>query len=148
MSITHKRSAAPRPFVIARDETAPPGLRRATIAIGNFDGIHIGHRKLIERAIAVAAEAGGPSAVLTFEPHPRKFFAPDRPMFRLTPEPVKLAILKKLGLDGVFVRRFDLVPRGSWSATTSISGAAGKGRRRSWPSYAGTRDFCARSCPR
>jgi riboflavin kinase / FMN adenylyltransferase len=54
-----------------------------------------------------------PSAVLTFEPHPRKFFAPDRPMFRLTPEPVKLAILRKLGLDGVFVRRFDAALAGT-----------------------------------
>jgi riboflavin kinase/FMN adenylyltransferase len=107
MSLDQKPSAASRPFVIARDEAAPPELRRATIAIGNFDGIHVGHRKLIERAVALAGEAGGPSAVLTFEPHPRKYFAPDRPMFRLTPEPVKLAILQKLGLDGVFIRRFD-----------------------------------------
>jgi riboflavin kinase / FMN adenylyltransferase len=101
------RSAASRPFVIARDEAAPSELRRATVAIGNFDGIHVGHRKLIERAIALAGEARGPSAVLTFEPHPRKYFVPNQRMFRLTPEPVKLAILQKLGLDGVFIRRFD-----------------------------------------
>jgi riboflavin kinase / FMN adenylyltransferase len=107
MSPQQKRSAASRPFVIARDKPVPPELRRATIAIGNFDGIHVGHRKLIERAIALAGEAGGPSAVLTFEPHPRKYFVSDRPMFRLTPEPVKLAILERLGLDGVFIRRFD-----------------------------------------
>jgi riboflavin kinase/FMN adenylyltransferase len=108
MSPTQQRSAPSRPFVIVRNgQPAPPGLRRATVAIGNFDGVHLGHRKLIERAIATAAEIGGPSAVLTFEPHPRKYFAPDLPMFRLTPEPVKLAILQKLGLDGVFIRRFD-----------------------------------------
>src|SRR5919112_3422093 len=107
MSPNQKRSAASRPFVIARDEPAPPELRRATVAIGNFDGIHVGHRKLVARAIAIAGEAGGPSAVLTFEPHPRKYFAPDRPMFRLTPEPVKLGILRRLGLDGVLIRRFD-----------------------------------------
>ena len=116
MSLNQKPSAASRSFVVARDEAAPPGVRRATIAIGNFDGVHLGHRKLVERAIAVAGEAGGPSAVLTFEPHPRKFFAPDKPMFRLTPEPVKLAILRKLGLDGAFVRRFDKTLAGTTAA--------------------------------
>ena len=106
MSLDQTRNA-PRPFMTVRDEAAPPELRRATVAIGNFDGVHVGHRKLIERAIAAAGDAKSPSAVLTFEPHPRKFFAPDRPMFRLTPEPVKLAILRKLGLGGAFIRRFD-----------------------------------------
>jgi riboflavin kinase/FMN adenylyltransferase len=57
--------------------------------------------------MALGERAGRPSAVLTFEPHPRQFFAPDTPMFRLTPEPVKLAILARLGLNGAFVRRFD-----------------------------------------
>jgi riboflavin kinase / FMN adenylyltransferase len=61
----------------------------------------------------LAEEGGRPAALLTFEPHPRKFFAPDKPMFRLTPEPVKLAILGKLGLDGVFVRRFDAALAGT-----------------------------------
>jgi riboflavin kinase / FMN adenylyltransferase len=99
---------APRPFVVIRDGQAPPpGLSGAVLAIGNFDGVHLGHRRLVATAMALAGQEGRPSAVLTFEPHPRKFFAPDRPMFRLTPEPVKLAILAKLGLDGVFVRRFD-----------------------------------------
>jgi riboflavin kinase / FMN adenylyltransferase len=108
MPPTQQRSAPSRPLILVRDgEAVPPDLRRATVAIGNFDGIHLGHRTLIERAISLARDAGGPSAVLTFEPHPRKYFAPDRPMFRLTPEPVKLTILQKLGLDGVFVRRFD-----------------------------------------
>jgi riboflavin kinase / FMN adenylyltransferase len=128
MSPHQTRSATSRPFVIARDEPAPPELRRATVAIGNFDGIHVGHRKLIARAIALAGEAGGPSAVLTFEPHPRKYFAPDRPMFRLTPEPVKLAILRKLGLDGVFIRRFDKSLAGTTAAdfvTNLLAGELG-----------------------
>jgi riboflavin kinase/FMN adenylyltransferase len=99
---------ATRPFAIVRDgQTATSELDGAIVAIGNFDGLHLGHRALVERAMKAADEGGRPAAVLTFEPHPRKFFAPDRPMFRLTPEPVKLAILRKLGLDGVFVRRFD-----------------------------------------
>jgi riboflavin kinase / FMN adenylyltransferase len=108
MSLRHHSNAAGRGFVVHRDgEALPASLRGAIVAIGNFDGLHRGHRHLIERTMAFAAAAGRPAAVLTFEPHPRQFFSPDRPMFRLTPEPVKLAILPKLGLDGVFVRRFD-----------------------------------------
>jgi riboflavin kinase/FMN adenylyltransferase len=107
MSFNQQRKNASRGFVVVRDGDVPAPLPGAVIAIGNFDGIHVGHRRLVETAIGLGAAAGRPSAVLTFEPHPRKFFAPDRPMFRLTPEPVKLTILEKLGLDGVFVRRFD-----------------------------------------
>jgi riboflavin kinase / FMN adenylyltransferase len=95
-------------FAVCRDgEPVPPGLSGALAAIGNFDGVHRGHRALIGRTRALAAAAGRPAAVLTFEPHPRQVFAPDAPMFRLTPEPVKLAVLARLGLDGAFVRRFD-----------------------------------------
>ncbi|HEX2724580.1 MAG TPA: bifunctional riboflavin kinase/FMN adenylyltransferase, partial [Beijerinckiaceae bacterium] len=108
MSINQQRTTGSRRFDVVRNgDEVPPHLRGAVIAIGNFDGIHLGHRQLVETTIALARTSGRPAAVLTFEPHPRKFFAPDRPMFRLTPEPVKLTILDKLGLDGVFVRRFD-----------------------------------------
>jgi riboflavin kinase/FMN adenylyltransferase len=97
-----------RGFRVLRDgEAVPSALRGAVAAIGNFDGVHRGHRRLIEAALSEAERLGRPSAVLTFEPHPRKFFAPEKPLFRLTPEPAKLAILEKLGLDAVFLRRFD-----------------------------------------
>jgi riboflavin kinase/FMN adenylyltransferase len=72
-------------------------------AIGNFDGVHRGHQELIR----LATGTGRPGAVVTFEPHPRTFFQPDNPVFRITPEPVKLAVLARLGLAGAFVRRFD-----------------------------------------
>lgn len=72
-------------------------------AIGNFDGVHRGHRHLLNMALG----SGRPGAVVTFEPHPRVFFHPERPLFRLSPEPVKLRILARLGLAGVFLRRFD-----------------------------------------
>lgn len=85
----------------------PPRLAGAVAAVGNFDGLHLGHRALVAAAREAAAAAGRPSAVLTFEPHPRSYFAPERTMFRLTSEATKLAILARLGLDGVFVRRFD-----------------------------------------
>lgn len=91
------------PFVVCRDgEAVPESLKGAMAAIGNFDGVHRGHQHLIRMAM----ETGRPGAVVTFEPHPRTFFQPDRPFFRLTPEPVKLAIFERLGLAGVFLRRF------------------------------------------
>lgn len=95
-------------FVIARDGGADgAGLRGAVVAIGNFDGVHRGHQRLIEIARALAERRSSPAAILTFEPHPRAFFAPGKPMFRLTPEAEKLIVLRRLGLDGVIVRRFD-----------------------------------------
>lgn len=91
-------------LIVCRDaDVVPVPLKGALAAIGNFDGVHRGHRSLIERAI----EGRRPSAVVTFEPHPRLFFQPHRPLFRLTPEPVKLAIFQRLGLTGTFIRRFD-----------------------------------------
>lgn len=116
MSINQQRRTGSRGFAVVRNGAVPPQLRGAVIAIGNFDGIHLGHRQLVETSIALARRSGRPAAVLTFEPHPRKFFAPDKPMFRLTPEPVKLTILEKLGLDGAFVRRFDAQLAGTSAA--------------------------------
>ncbi len=95
---------AARLFEVCRDgEPVPSGLRGAVLAIGNFDGVHRGHQALIGTAMAEARVLGVPAAVLTFEPHPRKFFAPDKPLFRLTPEAAKLAIFRKLGLDAKIV---------------------------------------------
>jgi riboflavin kinase/FMN adenylyltransferase len=95
-------------FIISRDDpAAPASLRHAILAIGNFDGVHRGHQHLIAVARDAARTRECPCAVLTFEPHPRTWFRPENPVFRLTPEAVKLAILERLGLDGAFVRRFD-----------------------------------------
>src|SRR3954447_6275759 len=96
-------------FAVVRDgDAVPAALRGAILAIGNFDGVHRGHRALIAIAMrgararhAAAALRGGgaggghaPRGVLPFEPHPRKFFAPEKPLFRLTPEPAKLAVFR------------------------------------------------------
>src|ERR1700694_1575628 len=63
-------------FVFARAPTRPPaGLENAVYAIGNFDGLHLGHRAVIARTLSLAAERNAPSAILTFEPHPAEFFA-------------------------------------------------------------------------
>ncbi|TGD96317.1 bifunctional riboflavin kinase/FAD synthetase [Methylobacterium nonmethylotrophicum] len=112
---------APRPvaspFPVHRDgEPVPEGLSGAVAALGNFDGIHQGHRALIAAVREMAAGLGRPSAVLTFEPHPRVFFSPDKAMFRLTGEGGKLAVLQRLGVDGAFVRRFDAALAGTGAA--------------------------------
>ncbi|MFB0492300.1 riboflavin kinase/FMN adenylyltransferase [Methylobacterium sp. OAE515] len=101
-------ATAARPFTICRaDAPVPPALAGAVAAIGNFDGVHLGHRVLVDSVRLAAAEAGRPAAVLTFEPHPRAYFMPDAPMFRLTGLAAKEIVFAHLGLDGLIVRRFD-----------------------------------------
>ena len=95
-------------FVLATDPMLPPhGLEGAVYAIGNFDGLHLGHRAVIARAIAVARERAAPSALLTFEPHPADFFARRPVVFRLTPPRDKAAIGAGLGLNGLVLMSFD-----------------------------------------
>jgi riboflavin kinase / FMN adenylyltransferase len=85
----------------------PEKLKGAALAIGNFDGVHRGHQKVLGEAIAIAKREGRRSGAVVFEPHPREFFAPETPFFRLTPLPVKLELLEVLGLDQTFVIAFD-----------------------------------------
>ncbi len=95
-------------FVVATDPMAPPhGLIGAVYAIGNFDGLHLGHRAVVERAVAIARERAAPSAILTFEPHPADFFSGRPVVFRLTPPQSKAAIAARLGLTGLVLLRFD-----------------------------------------
>jgi riboflavin kinase/FMN adenylyltransferase len=94
-------------MVVRDGDPVPEALQGAVLALGNFDGVHLGHQRLVATARALASEKSAPSAVLTFDPHPRAFFAPGQPRFCLTPEPVKLKLFESLGLDGAFIRRFD-----------------------------------------
>ncbi|WP_375465545.1 bifunctional riboflavin kinase/FAD synthetase [uncultured Methylobacterium sp.] len=98
---------APRFTICREDDPVPAALAGAVAGIGNFDGVHQGHRILVEAVRAAAAETGRPSAILTFEPHPRVYFAPGAPMFRLTPPEARDIVFRRLGLDGLIVRRFD-----------------------------------------
>ncbi len=82
-------------------------LKGAAIAVGNFDGVHLGHRGVIDEAGRVARTADMPWGVLTFEPHPRAFFAPDQPSFRITPMRAKCHAVAELGADFTVVLRFD-----------------------------------------
>ena len=82
-------------------------LTGAVVAIGNFEGVHQGHRAVIDQAVRLARRLGKPAAVLTFEPHPRAFFRPDEPIFRLSDERAKLRLLAATNLDGAVVVTFD-----------------------------------------
>ncbi|MCC6948094.1 MAG: bifunctional riboflavin kinase/FAD synthetase [Bradyrhizobiaceae bacterium] len=100
--------AIPAAFSVLRDgDPVPARLAGGFVAIGNFDGIHRGHRAALNLAIARAREAGSAALALTFEPHPRRFFLPQAPTFRLTPEPIKLRLFAAAGLDGAVVLLFD-----------------------------------------
>ena len=88
-------------------DSMPLRLKGGFVAIGNFDGMHRGHRTVIDATTARAKAANAPALALTFEPHPRLFFRPNEPLFRLTPEPAKLRLLAGAGLDGAVVMRFD-----------------------------------------
>src|SRR5208283_3334489 len=80
---------------------------RAVYAIGNFDGVHLGHQAVIARSLGLARERGAASAVLTFEPHPADYFA-DRPVaFRLTPAKMKARVCQSLGLSGIVFLPFN-----------------------------------------
>jgi riboflavin kinase / FMN adenylyltransferase len=85
----------------------PPGARGAAVAIGNFDGVHKGHQALIARACEAAQGLGVRTAALVFEPHPREFFQPGRPLFRLTPLPQKLRLLETYGVELTYVIAFE-----------------------------------------
>lgn len=76
------------------------------LAIGNFDGVHLGHRALLERLAATARQHGLPPAVMTFEPHPRELFTPDQAPARLTSLREKLALLESCGVEEVYLLHF------------------------------------------
>jgi len=85
----------------------PPGLRGGVAAMGNFDGLHLGHRAVLAQTEALARQRGAPFLALTFEPHPRQFFRPDLPAFRLTPLADKARLLRALPVDGLVVLPFN-----------------------------------------
>src|SRR3954454_17881936 len=95
-------------FTVIRDTTPDSTITRgAVVALGNFDGVHLGHRAVIAAALEMGRTHGCPALALTFEPHPRRFFSPNTPQFRLTDERAKLRLLAGTGLDGAVVMTFD-----------------------------------------
>src|SRR5436305_14749650 len=88
-------------FIVIRDTTQATAIPRgAVVAMGNFDGVHLGHRAVIAAALQMGRAHGKPVFAVTFEPHPRSFLSPNSPQFRLCDEARNLRLLTGDGLDG------------------------------------------------
>lgn len=98
---------AGRALLLRDDDPVPEACRHAVVAIGNFDGIHRGHQVLLAAAGDAARARGTPCGLVTFEPHPKSFFRPDDPVFRLSPLPLKVRLAGALGLGFVAALTFD-----------------------------------------
>ena len=84
-----------------------PQDRGASAAIGNFDGVHIGHQSVIELARSAGAKIGAPLGVMSFEPHPREYFTPQSPAFRLMSREARATRLTKLGVAHLYELNFN-----------------------------------------
>lgn len=93
--------------ILKAESSLPGALMGASLALGNFDGVHRGHQALLKIAKDEAQRLGAPAGAMIFEPHPRQFFVPDQPVFRLTTPRQKLHLLDTFGLDLAVVQKFD-----------------------------------------
>ncbi|MBX6323821.1 MAG: bifunctional riboflavin kinase/FAD synthetase, partial [Rhodospirillaceae bacterium] len=112
--------------IIRHHAEVPEVGRGAAVAIGNFDGVHLGHQAVIAQAARIARAQGLPFGVLTFEPHPRAFFQPDLPPFRLTPFRIKARQLEAMGVEHLVVLHFDGTLAAK-SAETFVAEVLGEG---------------------
>jgi len=94
--------------IIAGTKELSRALTRPVLTIGNFDGVHLGHRAIMNTVIERARLLGGESVVLTFDPHPRKVLQPDRAPSLLATREQKLEALEAIGIDVVILQPFDL----------------------------------------
>ena len=92
---------------ITLDRPVPEKLRGSVVALGNFDGFHLGHQAVVGRAISLGFHERRPVIVATFDPHPVKFFKPDVPPFRLTSLDQRERLFAHAGADGMLVFNFD-----------------------------------------
>jgi riboflavin kinase/FMN adenylyltransferase len=92
---------------IFRNSSAiPSNYFGSVVALGNFDGLHLGHQAVIQKTLLLAQQSGKSSGVLTFEPHPRHFFHPDFPPLRIIPFATKARLFQGMGIDFIRVIRF------------------------------------------
>lgn len=92
---------------VTGDEEIGKRLRGGVIALGNFDGFHVGHQAVVGRAVALARERGVPALVATFDPHPVRFFRPETPPFRLTSLDQRERLFAAAGASAMVVFHFD-----------------------------------------
>lgn len=85
----------------------PAPLKGGVLALGNFDGLHLGHQAVLAKARETARGHGVAAGVMTFEPHPRLYFKPEQEAFRLSPFRIKVRLIEALGLDYLYVQTFD-----------------------------------------
>ena len=81
--------------------------RGGSVALGNFDGVHLGHREVIAGAVEAGRRLGAPVGVISFDPHPRRLFHPDEPAFRLMTTDQQARVLETMGVDRFYVLPFD-----------------------------------------
>jgi riboflavin kinase/FMN adenylyltransferase len=93
--------------VVAGSEALAGPLRHGVVTVGNFDGVHVGHREILRIVTRRARDRGGEAAVYTFEPHPRKVLRPDAAPRLLTTLEQKLELIEAEGVDLAIVERFD-----------------------------------------
>lgn len=97
----------PAQFLIAESlEEFPQELKGGIVAIGNFDGLHRGHRAVLDAALGLGHGTHHTVYAMSFEPHPRTVFNPSKPVYRLTPREQKLDMLRLCGLDGALILPF------------------------------------------
>ena len=111
-----------------------PADRGASVALGNFDGVHLGHQAVIGLAADAAREKGCPLGVITFDPHPRRLFHPDEPSFRLMTLDQQARALEALGVSRLYVLNFD------------FEMASFSDRGRGWKTGGGAFAALARAC--
>jgi len=93
-------------LVFHKLEDVPPGLGPAVVSVGNFDGVHRAHRRVIDNMVRRARELGISAMAVTFEPHPTRILRPDSALKLLTPTPEKVRLLEAAGLDAVLLLPF------------------------------------------
>ena len=106
---------------LSLDEPVPDSLRGAVLALGNFDGFHLGHQAVVGRAVQRGAHERRPVIVATFDPHPVRLFKPDVPPFRLTTLDQRERLFAHAGADAMLVFCFDRA-LASTSAEEFVSG--------------------------
>ena len=106
---------------LSLDQPIPEALRGAVVALGNFDGFHLGHQAVVGRAVQRGAHELRPVIVATFDPHPVRHFKPDVPPFRLTTLDQRQRLFEHAGADAMLVFQFD----GTLASTTAEDFVAG-----------------------